>query len=571
MIIGNDSNPVKEDEFLQAGQPLLQYLLDQGADPSIYLEGSEYDRSDPLTITQYRLSFLFSLICHRPAILAAFEYSYTAAVTSLVCHGADLHDFWSRLAGMWHDQINPEAFVWKVRLLRSANYSDWHTTEPVENLLCGSCWHRHMELTLFALEVAQIDPNLTTPQGIGPMNNAARIGWLEGVAVLVEAGARPNATGKCGWLGPPLNRSLATFRNWNLLRDASHYLLLHGADPTLLDFRGYSTWVWLCEYLGPWWDVTWEDNVSFVHFEGSLAHLLHHDADPFAVFFTTNRMTPWNQQLPMRWFDKIGYVRASDMARFWSHGIEEQFDDNPIPNRATRDPNLVNWQQELEIAERTQNLEWTFQWDHLGRIIRLSSGYFVEDTDSEASTSVYSDDAGRYKSRAERDDDFENYIAVKENGFEIESSDVTEGDDSISDEGIPAFSEPEFEGIAPDFFRNATAFYRHISNEQGCRQLSRFPMVRALCDALQHAGYRAEMDDDGDIWYDCDDGDRYFDAWEAPIEEDDPAVWLPKVCPICQDFPGYGLGHVLERAERAKQQYHEYKEQVRQGKRALYI
>ncbi|KAK7750372.1 hypothetical protein SLS62_007671 [Diatrype stigma] len=125
--------------------------------------------------------------------------------------------------------------------------------------------------------------------------------------------------------------------------------------------------------------------------------------------------------------------------------------------------------------------------------------------------------------------------------------------------------------VSPGFYQNATRFYHHISNAQGRRQLSRFPMVRALCDALNHAGYRAEMDDDGDIWYDCDDGDRYFDALEYHVSDmDEPdEAWFPRVCPICQDFEGYGLGDVLRTVESAKKQYYEYKEEVRKGKRSF--
>lgn len=94
-------------------------------------------------------------------------------------------------------------------------------------------------------------------------------------------------------------------------------------------------------------------------------------------------------------------------------------------------------------------------------------------------------------------------------------------------------------------------------------------MVRALCDGLQHAGYRADMDDDGDIWFDCDDGDRYFDAWETqPAEERE--FWLSDVCPICQDFEGYGLGVVLEREKQALEELYEYRRQVAAGRRSMF-
>lgn len=490
----------------------------------------------------------------------------------MIAHGADLTDFGSQLAGLWEEHVNPTAFVWKVKLLRSLSYSDWHTSESASNLLYGACWHRHMDLVLFALEVSRIDPNITGGRDRAPLGNAASVTWLEGVAVLIEAGARPNISNG-SWNGTPLSRSLN-----ETLSDISHFLLRQGADPNMYDSTGTTTWNEICSHVGPWFDGNWEDHpsffdVSFIDVEASLAHLLHHDADPFEVFRTTNRIGLFGDQLPLLWYDKICNVRAIDAFRFWSYGIEKARDaDDTVPDDVELDPGLEKWKQELHSAESTRNFKWTFGWDRFGNIWRSNAERSVEDTNSEASTSLYSDDTDQSETwQAASDDDSERDIVLEDDEHSIENDDTMNSDNSSEEEEEEQFLRSSVCELSPDFFRNATALYRHTSNEQGRRQLSRFPLVRALCDALQHAGYRAEMDDDGDIWFDCDDGDRYFDAWETAIEEDDPEVWLPKVCPICQDFPAYGLGHVLERAERAKQQYHEYKEQVKQGKRELYI
>lgn len=481
----------------------------------------------------------------------------------MMCHGADLHDFESQLAGVWGDANDRDAFVWKVRLLRSLGYSDWKTNESVETILYGACWHSHMELALFALEVVRIDPNLTSGFKRAPLGNAAQRQWVEGVAVLLEAGASPNISNG-SWNGTPLFRSFS-----GLLSDTSHFLLLQSSNPNTSDSQGITIWNRLCQYLGPWWDVTWRDNVSFIHFEGSLAHLLHHGSDPFEIFITTNRNGLRNDQLPRLWFETASHVRACDAARFWSYGIEKIHpSEDAIPDSVRLNPDLEEWKQEVHLAERTGNLKWTFRWDRYGNIKRSSVDRNVKDTNLNDR-----DDADQSTDDPAKEDDGLKRGIVAKNDRRNKSDGITGSDNSSNEENIKQVddSSKKYPRLTPGFFRNATAFYRHISNEQGRRQLSRFPMVRACCDALQHAGYRAEMDDDGDIWYDCDDGDRYFDAWEAPIEGDDPEVWLPKVCPICQDFPGYGLGHVLERAGRGKQQYYEYKEQVRQGERALYI
>jgi len=49
------------------------------------------------------------------------------------------------------------------------------------------------------------------------------------------------------------------------------------------------------------------------------------------------------------------------------------------------------------------------------------------------------------------------------------------------------------------------------------------------------------MDDDGDIWFDDEDGDRYIDAWEYQAGSDDELV---ANCPICRDPDKYGLRYI---------------------------
>lgn len=97
-------------------------------------------------------------------------------------------------------------------------------------------------------------------------------------------------------------------------------------------------------------------------------------------------------------------------------------------------------------------------------------------------------------------------------------------------------------------FDDTTLFYSTISTEDGRNQLSKQPMARALCNALQLAGYRADMDDDGDIWFENDNGDRYYDAREhQPGPNEDDGVVAN--CPICKNPDKYGLGYILRRAK----------------------
>jgi hypothetical protein len=115
-------------------------------------------------------------------------------------------------------------------------------------------------------------------------------------------------------------------------------------------------------------------------------------------------------------------------------------------------------------------------------------------------------------------------------------------------------------------FDDTTMYYENISTELGRRQMSTFPVVRALCNALQLAGFRAEMDAEGDIWWEDDDGDAYYDAREyqpAPDEDDGERA----NCPICRDPEKYGLGYIVRRAEAGLRYMEEFRE-ARKGKEA---
>ncbi|KAK4168398.1 hypothetical protein QBC43DRAFT_117489 [Cladorrhinum sp. PSN259] len=111
-------------------------------------------------------------------------------------------------------------------------------------------------------------------------------------------------------------------------------------------------------------------------------------------------------------------------------------------------------------------------------------------------------------------------------------------------------------------FDKTTLFYDNISTERGRRQMSTYPMVRALCNAMQLAGYCVDMDDDGDIWFDCDDLERYQDAREYQPEHEDVVA----NCPICQDFEKHGLGYILRRAEVGERFVDEWRSNGGKGK-----
>ncbi|KAF9873565.1 hypothetical protein CkaCkLH20_09024 [Colletotrichum karsti] len=97
--------------------------------------------------------------------------------------------------------------------------------------------------------------------------------------------------------------------------------------------------------------------------------------------------------------------------------------------------------------------------------------------------------------------------------------------------------------------RRPGSFASLISTQEGRRHLLRFPLVKALCCALQRVGYRVDMDDEGDLWYDDDDGDPYFDAVEDLRDLDHEPGPLGGTCRICRNPREYGLGHILDKIE----------------------
>ncbi|KAF6837102.1 hypothetical protein CPLU01_03214 [Colletotrichum plurivorum] len=62
------------------------------------------------------------------------------------------------------------------------------------------------------------------------------------------------------------------------------------------------------------------------------------------------------------------------------------------------------------------------------------------------------------------------------------------------------------------------------------------------------------MDDEGDIWYEDDDGDQYWDAAEH-LEDLDRAGPFGGTCDICRDPVKYGLGYILDKCEDGLVEY----------------
>ncbi|KAK2751255.1 ankyrin unc44 [Colletotrichum kahawae] len=366
------------------------------------------------------------------------------------------------------------------------------------------------------LEIAGLDPN--QPGGLNrkPIGNAAQELWIEGIAILLQYGAHVNVN-EWDWNGTPLHRST---KPRGILTDASHYLLRQGADPKLKDGHGLS---WL---------------ICFTMIRIRLKLLFPIIRAAVALESLNGSKFPYMYLRPDYFRDKI----PEDFLR------------------------------QFEMMDYDRSFDWTFEWNDAGEICWSSVNSSASELAVANTDSLVLDD--------ELEEDWHKNVNIKgeDSEYGIDEYITEEGKfvscwaykDSLNHDFDPD-SELRFalNGASPGFFRNATAFHRHTATLQGQRQLSRWPMVRALCDGLQHAGYRVEMDDDGDLWYDCDDGDRYFDAWETqPAEERDD--WLVDVCPICQNFDKYGLGHVLDIEHKAVEKVQDYRRQVQEGKRKYF-
>ncbi|KAF3807767.1 hypothetical protein GCG54_00007500 [Colletotrichum gloeosporioides] len=533
---GTDRAAVRETDFLRGGQALLEYLLEQGCDPSI---------------THLRAEKAL------PAVLSAFSLGYRNATSTMISHGADINSFGNMVGGLFESVgTSTSQLLWKFRLLQSMGYSDWRLDTPSNHLLYGACWGKQLDLSLFALEIASLDPNQPGELGRTPLGNAAQSRWLEGISILIQYGARVNVR-EGPWDESPLGRSIALS---HILTDASHYLLLKGADPGLQDSTGLSLWAhMMTKQYDP--EYGWYLKFSYIAFEGSVAHLLHHGSNPFEIF-DGDEKSPREYDVS-RWFALIGHLQASDIARFRSYGMSRRKNLFAESFNGFLPAGLL---QSIEAMDSRRCFDWTFRWDIGGEI--------SWDHNISSATKAFEEERLSRVPREEQERGFYATDVVEEWGSEYDS------DDYITDEGnfVPIWehADPRHQdytdvmyGGNPEFFRNATGFYRHIATAHGRRQLSRWPTVRALCDALQHAGYRVEMDDEGDLWYDCDDGDRYFDAWErqsAQVRDD----WLVNTCPICQNLEKYGLGHILETKMKAKEKISEYRRQAREGKRRYF-
>ncbi|KAI0152851.1 hypothetical protein GGR57DRAFT_469268 [Xylariaceae sp. FL1272] len=490
---------------------LVRFLLERGCNPNIW----------PLSPVQLWSDWT----C--PAILLAFGRGQLHIVSLMESYGGNLCQFDANPATLFTSLVDSaEQFREKIQKLRNTGFSDWKVVTPSGHLLYGACSASALEELLFALEVVGLDPNLESYlAGYTPLFAAVKSHWLEGIAILAEYGVDLNM---------PRRASLGLSTYMGQTNYTTHYFLHLGADQHVESpepIAWYNIWDAAFDTTEQYQPKHWQ----YMHLEGTIAHLLLHGADPFTLFVSDyhNVYRPSSKLYAQdRWYDIATQIRASEVARAWSYPLEL----GPYWNKYMPFPEEGECEVfdalAFENLEKSRSLEDNFVWSDAGMIFPS-----LGDHDPTIDHRYPGDHFGTRRKVYE-------WLSA---GYQ------PSGDDELKE----------------DFFREATQFYHHIKSDEGRKHLSRFPLVRAFCDALQHAGYRAQMDGDGDIWYECEDGDRYYDTREYQPEGESATPWT-EFCPICQRPEWYGLGRMVRQADEAKRALHGYRAKVKAAQRSFY-
>ncbi|KAK3292914.1 uncharacterized protein B0H64DRAFT_203126 [Chaetomium fimeti] len=414
------------------------------------------------------------------------------------------------------------------------------------NVLTSASAVGSLEYVMIAIDVLGFSQSRFPPA----LTDAATNGRLEVVSMLHKLGGEtnPDVQTRAARALDPLIICAARVTE----RATIHYLLFKGA--TLIrheeaDFLWRSLWLGMDRrLLGDEW--------IFQEIEGILWHVLLH----------TEEVETTNPYLPRRCpRSPLDWITHGNVAQLWSFtdrsflvhgGGVDAWNSDPSPL-----PRWIAWSAEemnacLDDPEKT--LAPFMTWSATGVVSK-----YVKAVDGNAKATQSSPDEeelpdvlcrrGLLLNRAAWSNRFPGALLTERrlSAEEMESPFLPHTLRVVADgrDGIP--------------FENTSMFRQTIATDEGRRHMSTFPLVRALCNAFQLAGYRAEMDDDGDIWFDVDDGDPYYDAreYQPGPGEDDGAV---ANCPICQDPEKHGLGYILRRAEAGEKYVDEFRARRRE-------
>ncbi|KAI0413478.1 hypothetical protein F5X98DRAFT_378725 [Xylaria grammica] len=289
---------------------------------------------------------------------------------------------------------------------------------------------------------------------------------------------------------------------WNYT--LAHFSLYCGANPRLTNLHSVNSWYEV------WKSLHYSPKFQFVQTELLLTHLLLHGTDPFELAL---------------WYSYAKQVKCPEFARAWSFS-------SLFLSWWCFSPRESEIAQDYEAFDVDRVPRMTFNWTNDGRVVRRDP--------------VPHDDRDADREGEVSDEDQSDYYDINGGHYDEDANNIYDNCDIGK-------------------YGRDSLFYQNISTAEGRQRMSTFPAVQLLCNALNRAGYRAQMDSEGDIWFEDEDGEMYHDAVEF---QSDTEGRKPKVdCYICRDLRRYGLGGILDDIERGKQKLYAYREEVKAGKR----
>ncbi|KAK3327101.1 hypothetical protein B0T19DRAFT_152406 [Cercophora scortea] len=479
-------------------RPLMRYLLARGSDPN--LQGTT---ESPLRLMLFK--------------------SDVESARLLLRAGLDIY---SEPADRQLRPYGESVLRAGVDLLSAEGFTGWDApcTYHGQCLLSKACWAGSLEFVMKGLDIYRLAP------GPRAVRNAVSWDRVEILAVLLEVGADIDR--------PPVDMVTLTTREHahnitgalygfakTIAPAAFHYLLFRGIDVGANE---------IC-HAAPW-DLFWAETVptlgvwNFQELEGLLLHFLLHDGWDLDARFELGGV-----EVEKR--DGLDVVGTMEAARLWSCYYKPEEHDGVY----------------AVGEERSLGSYWTSR----GMVVKPAVGEGRRRRGEGPGVGPFSDEFVHGKAHGVAgfqcrdpscchggEDDIRHHDT---NGTTIHPQDPSQPYTFYQSASSHDYNESNNQPETP--FDQTTLFYQTIATPQGRRQISTFPMARALCNALQLAGYRADMDDEGDIWFDADDdGQRYHDAREVQPENDEDDGLVAN-CRICQDPEAHGLGYVLRRAE----------------------
>ncbi|GAW17428.1 hypothetical protein ANO14919_068850 [Xylariales sp. No.14919] len=234
---------------------------------------------------------------------------------------------------------------------------------------------------------------------------------------------------------------------------------------------------------------------------------------------------PWDYNHYDPWDSHAQQMKCPEFARAWSFSL-------CLLSWWRFSSHKIKIEQDYEAFEVDRVPRTTFTWSNDGCVVRRDP-VIRDDRDADGESEV-------------SDGEHSNYSDIDGGHYDEDANNIYDNFDICK-------------------YGRYSLFYQNISTAEGRQRMSTFPAVQLLCNALNRAGYRAQMDSEGDVWFEDEDGDMYHDAVEF---QSDTECREPKVdCYICRDLRKYGLGGILDDIERGKQKLYAYREEVKAGKR----